>query len=282
MAEVVSKVQEWREEGGQGGDRVWGAVLFIAEDGKAGIVPGVLFIDEVSWVCRACDDRNDDGDDLPSSLETFPPFSISSAPFFSPPPLQPPPSPFTRLRPSPPFSTTLRRSPLLQVHMLDIKCFSFLNRVLENEMVPILVHILDIECFSFLNRALENEMAPILVVATTNRGITTCHPAGFPLPPAYNQHRVTCRHMAFCWISSTACSSSAPRRLKDGVTKEIVKILPSLPHTRPIPAPSPPHPRPIPAPSPPRPRPIPAPSSPHSYPIRIPAIQGGGEQGRSF
>jgi len=33
------------------------------------------------------------------------------------------------------------------------------------------VHMLDIECFSFLNRALENDMAPILVVAT-NRGIT--------------------------------------------------------------------------------------------------------------
>jgi RuvB-like protein 2 len=32
------------------------------------------------------------------------------------------------------------------------------------------VHMLDIECFSFLNRALESEMAPILVVAT-NRGI---------------------------------------------------------------------------------------------------------------
>lgn len=33
------------------------------------------------------------------------------------------------------------------------------------------VHMLDIECFSYLNRALENDMAPILVVAT-NRGIT--------------------------------------------------------------------------------------------------------------
>jgi DNA helicase TIP49 (TBP-interacting protein) len=31
--------------------------------------------------------------------------------------------------------------------------------------------MLDIECFSFLNRALESDMAPILVVAT-NRGIT--------------------------------------------------------------------------------------------------------------
>ena len=26
------------------------------------------------------------------------------------------------------------------------------------------VHMLDIECFSFLNRALENDMAPVLVV----------------------------------------------------------------------------------------------------------------------
>ncbi|OWM82089.1 ruvB-like 2 [Punica granatum] len=48
------------------------------------------------------------------------------------------------------------------------------------------VHMLDIECFSFLNRALENEMAPILVVAT-NRGITTIRgtdyksPHGIPL-----------------------------------------------------------------------------------------------------
>merc|ERR1712216_941568 len=32
------------------------------------------------------------------------------------------------------------------------------------------VHMLDIECFSFLNRALESDMAPVLVVAT-NRGI---------------------------------------------------------------------------------------------------------------
>ena len=34
------------------------------------------------------------------------------------------------------------------------------------------VHMLDIECFSFLNRALENENAPIIILAT-NRGITT-------------------------------------------------------------------------------------------------------------
>merc|ERR1712142_746655 len=33
------------------------------------------------------------------------------------------------------------------------------------------VHMLDIECFSFMNRALEDDMAPILIIAT-NRGIT--------------------------------------------------------------------------------------------------------------
>merc|ERR1712176_957205 len=34
------------------------------------------------------------------------------------------------------------------------------------------VHMLDIECYSFLNRALEGELAPILILAT-NRGVTT-------------------------------------------------------------------------------------------------------------
>merc|ERR1711916_44923 len=33
------------------------------------------------------------------------------------------------------------------------------------------VHMLDIECFSWLNRALESALAPILIIAT-NRGIT--------------------------------------------------------------------------------------------------------------
>ncbi|KAK9754070.1 TIP49 P-loop domain [Popillia japonica] len=48
------------------------------------------------------------------------------------------------------------------------------------------VHMLDIECFSFLNRALENEMSPIVMIAT-NRGITRIRgttyksPHGIPL-----------------------------------------------------------------------------------------------------
>eukprot|EP00253_Pinus_taeda_P021331 PITA_21331 len=43
------------------------------------------------------------------------------------------------------------------------------------------VHMLDIECFSFLNRALENEMSPILVVAT-NRGITKIRGTNYKSP----------------------------------------------------------------------------------------------------
>ena len=33
------------------------------------------------------------------------------------------------------------------------------------------VHMLDIECFSFLNRALEKELAPLVIMAT-NRGMS--------------------------------------------------------------------------------------------------------------
>lgn len=43
------------------------------------------------------------------------------------------------------------------------------------------VHMLDIECFSYLNRALENDMAPILVVAT-NRGITNIRGTNYKSP----------------------------------------------------------------------------------------------------
>ena len=47
--------------------------------------------------------------------------------------------------------------------------------------LPLQVHMLDIECFSFLNRALENELAPILVVAT-NRGITRIRGTAYRSP----------------------------------------------------------------------------------------------------
>ena len=43
------------------------------------------------------------------------------------------------------------------------------------------VHMLDIECFSFLNRALESDMAPILIIAT-NRGITKIRGTNYTSP----------------------------------------------------------------------------------------------------
>lgn len=43
------------------------------------------------------------------------------------------------------------------------------------------VHMLDIECFSFLNRALESDMAPVLVCAT-NRGITRIRGTSYRAP----------------------------------------------------------------------------------------------------
>ncbi|KAJ3297309.1 RuvB-like 2 [Borealophlyctis nickersoniae] len=43
------------------------------------------------------------------------------------------------------------------------------------------VHMLDIECFSFLNRALEDDMSPIVIMAS-NRGITKIRGTNYPSP----------------------------------------------------------------------------------------------------
>ncbi|KAJ3345987.1 RuvB-like 2 [Entophlyctis luteolus] len=43
------------------------------------------------------------------------------------------------------------------------------------------VHMLDIECFSFLNRALEDDMAPVVIMAS-NRGITTIRGTKYTSP----------------------------------------------------------------------------------------------------
>lgn len=43
------------------------------------------------------------------------------------------------------------------------------------------VHMLDVECFSFLNRALENDMAPVVIMAT-NRGITRIRGTNYRSP----------------------------------------------------------------------------------------------------
>jgi len=43
------------------------------------------------------------------------------------------------------------------------------------------VHMLDIECFSFLNRALESDASPIIIMAT-NRGIAQIRGTKFKSP----------------------------------------------------------------------------------------------------
>jgi RuvB-like protein 2 len=43
------------------------------------------------------------------------------------------------------------------------------------------VHMLDIECFSWLNRALESEMAPVLIIAT-NRGFAKIRGTNYKSP----------------------------------------------------------------------------------------------------
>lgn len=59
------------------------------------------------------------------------------------------------------------------------------------------VHMLDIECFSFLNRALEGDLAPILVMAS-NRGITTIRGTNYKSP-----HGIPIDLLDRCLIIST-------------------------------------------------------------------------------
>ena len=73
------------------------------------------------------------------------------------------------------------------------------------------VHMLDIECFSFLNRALENEMAHILVMAT-NRGITRIRGTNYSSP-----HGVPIDLLDRTVIIST-------RPYQESETKQILKI----------------------------------------------------------
>ena len=55
------------------------------------------------------------------------------------------------------------------------------------------VHMLDIECFTYLNRALESSLAPIVVFAT-NRGI--CQVSTKCLPPPSSLHSSV---VMLCW-----------------------------------------------------------------------------------
>lgn len=60
------------------------------------------------------------------------------------------------------------------------------------------VHMLDVECFSFLNRALENDMAPVVIMAT-NRGITRIRGTNYRSP-----HGIPIDLLDRCIIVSTS------------------------------------------------------------------------------
>lgn len=84
-----------------------------------------------------------------------------------------------------------------------VQCTSNVDAVLMKQIIfdssvdVLQVHMLDVECFSFLNRALENDLAPILVVAT-NRGITRIRGTNYKsdLFPTLFSH---CKVMADCY-----------------------------------------------------------------------------------
>lgn len=89
------------------------------------------------------------------------------------------------------------------------------------------VHMLDIECFSFLNRALEGEMAPLVVMAS-NRGVSRIRGTKYKSPhgiPADLLDRLLIistkpyevedmrEIVKIRWVSMS-CSSSSPLRLR--------------------------------------------------------------------
>ena len=94
------------------------------------------------------------------------------------------------------------------------------------------VHMLDIECFSFLNRALESDLSPVLIVAT-NRGITRIRGTNYKSPHGAHlashalcapcalgrRQRRLSRRSPFCWLGVSlcgcACAAGVPIDLLD-------------------------------------------------------------------
>ena len=126
--QIDAKVAEWREEG------------------KATIIPGVLFIDEACIRLPII---------IPSNLCTVTPAA-------------------------PPAEARSLAGQAWPYRQERGQCHSLHARRPKQDW-RLQVHMLDIECFSFLNRALENEMSPILVTAT-NRGITNIRGTSYRSP----------------------------------------------------------------------------------------------------
>lgn len=142
--QIDSKIAQWREEG------------------KAEIIPGVLFIDEVSmcWrcMCSASGDHCRYACLAHVSKHTVWQACMTLLACYMP---------DTCLGCSRRFCYALRQ----QAVATQIPIREAHKGWRDTWTSAIQVHMLDVECFSYLNRALENDLAPILVVAS-NRGIT--------------------------------------------------------------------------------------------------------------
>ena len=69
-----------------------------------------------------------------------------------------------------PYMLTLRTHVHLRAPAPTSAHTSLHPRVHTHPRAPLQVHMLDIECFTYLNRALESSLAPIVILAT-NRGL---------------------------------------------------------------------------------------------------------------
>ena len=92
--------------------------------------------------------------------------------------------------------------------------------------------MLDIECFTYLNRALESSLAPIVIFAT-NRGICQIRGTDMTSPhgiPVRGHRRMPWLHrlpwkglqdkavlLQYCHVQQRACNSSAGARLHSNV-----------------------------------------------------------------
>lgn len=106
-------------------------------------------------------------------------------------------------------------------------CLQVVNRYIDQgvaELVPGVlfideVHMLDIECFTYLNRALESSLAPIVIFAT-NRGI--CQVGLFTKSASERLHELVaeaCIHPATCMSCADCLHALGQVTLTHGIVQ---------------------------------------------------------------
>ena len=115
------------------------------------------------------------------------------------------------------------RLPQMQLHALNAKPIPTASSVLPNSghnPDPVLgcfpqVHMLDIECFTYLNRALESSLAPIVIFAT-NRGICQIRGTDMTSP-----HGIPVRTTSVEWVE---CVNRARPRSEAYLHSSILRV----------------------------------------------------------